>query len=311
MEVLDAVFEEIRIEIMLSPGTPPGEVEIDAVLVCALLQEQHPDLAELPLRLVDAGWDNIMWRLGDALAVRLPRRTTAATLIEHEQRWLPEVAPLLPLPVPVPVRIGLPGAGYPWPWSVAPWFEGVASDLAPPDADQGEALGAFLRRLHVAAPSEAPRNPARSVPLRERQTVMEERLSRLIQRTDYITSQIRSLWEAALDAPLDLAPTWLHGDLHSRNALVENGKFSAIIDWGDMAQGDPATDLAALWNLLPDPSARATALQAYGPISEATRARALGWTILFGVMLLDSGLVNDPRLAEAGKATLQRVTAAF
>ncbi len=90
----------------LSSGTPVCEAEIDEWVVHKLLKEQHPDLQGLALYEVDAGWDNVMFRLGDELAVRLPRRQVAAELIVHEQTWLPRLAPQLTMPVPVPVRIG-------------------------------------------------------------------------------------------------------------------------------------------------------------------------------------------------------------
>lgn len=286
---------------------PSAEVEIDTILVRALLAEQHPDLAGLPINLIEAGWDNVMLRLGDELAVRMPRRALAATLIEHEQRWLPTLAASLPLPVPKPLRIGMPGAGYPWRWSVLSWIKGTAADIALPHTDQGAALAEFLCALHVPAPANAPLNPVRGVPLQQRRTAIEERLERVARLTDCITPAVRTLWSQALQAPLDVAPTWIHGDLHSRNVLVEDGAICAVIDWGDMAQGDRATDLASIWNLLPDVASRADAIQTYGPTSTATWQRARGWAIAFGVMLLDSGLVNDPRLAAAGEATLRRV----
>jgi len=289
-------------------GVPNAEVEIDVALVHTLLAEQHPDLADLSLRLVETGWDNVMLRLGDELAVRLPRRALAATLIEHEQRWLSELAPHLPLPVPVPLRIGLPGAGYPWRWSVLRWLEGTAADLALPNADQGPALAGFLQALHQPAPADAPPNPVRGIPLQERLPAISERLQRVACLTDCITPAVRACWEQALSAPIDADPTWLHGDLHSRNVLVQDGALSAVIDWGDMTRGDRATDLAAIWTLLPDSTSRATAIQAYGPTPEATWQRARGWAVAFGVMLLDSGLVNDPRLAKAGEITLRRIT---
>jgi aminoglycoside phosphotransferase (APT) family kinase protein len=97
-----------------STGTPVSELEIDAALVYRLLKEQHPDLADLPIRLVDAGWDNAMFRLGEQWSVRLPRRKAAATLIEHEQTWLPLLAAQLPIPFPTPYRLGNPAQGYPW-----------------------------------------------------------------------------------------------------------------------------------------------------------------------------------------------------
>ena len=87
-----------------------SDIDIDEALVRSLLRAQHPDLAELPLQPMDSGWDNAMYRLGEHLAVRLPRRVAVAKLIEHEQRWLPQLAPLLPIAVPAPVRAGQPSA---------------------------------------------------------------------------------------------------------------------------------------------------------------------------------------------------------
>jgi aminoglycoside phosphotransferase (APT) family kinase protein len=66
-------------------GTPAAELEITLDLVQRLLAEQHPNLAYLPLTLIDTGWDNVMYRLGEHLAVRLPRRQLGANLIEREQ----------------------------------------------------------------------------------------------------------------------------------------------------------------------------------------------------------------------------------
>src|SRR5262245_8794604 len=100
---------------------PPAEVAIDLSLVRALIDEQHDDLAHLPLEDIGEGWDNRLVRLGEDLVVRLPRRAISAPLIEREQRWLPQLAPRLPLPIPVPSRIGCAGCGFPWPWSIATW----------------------------------------------------------------------------------------------------------------------------------------------------------------------------------------------
>jgi aminoglycoside phosphotransferase (APT) family kinase protein len=293
-----------------SSGTPAAEVALDSAFVAELLAEQHPDLAHLALYEVEAGWDNALFRLGDDLAVRLPRRAAAAPLIMHEQRWLPHLAERLTLPVPVPLRIGRPARAYPWHWSVVPWMTGVAADLHAPDAAQARPFAAFLRSLHVPAPADAPTNRFRGVPLQQRAAAVEARLQRLGSTTDLITPQIRQIWQAALAAPLDVLPTWLHGDLHPRNVLVEHGAITGVIDWGDLTTGDSATDLAAIWMLFADPDARQTALAANGELSEATLQRARGWAMFFGVMLLDSGLIDNPRNAALGARTLQRVAEA-
>ena len=290
-----------------SLGTPAADVAIDRALVGALLSEQHPDLAQLPLREVDAGWDNALFRLGDRLAVRLPRRAAAAALVAHEQQWLPRLEDQLALPIPVPVRRGVPAHGYPWRWSVVPWLPGITADLDEPRAPQAERLAEFLCSLHVPASADAPTNPYRGVPLRQRASAAHVRLRRLRGKTDLITPAITRIWQEALDAPLDVASTWLHGDLHPRNVLVEQGVISGIIDWGDLTAGDCATDLASIWMLFADGEARQAALAAYAKLSAATLQRAKGWAILFGSIFVDTGLVDNPRMVVIGARTLRRV----
>jgi aminoglycoside phosphotransferase (APT) family kinase protein len=284
-----------------------AEFAIDQAFVTALLADQHPDLAHLSVRVVDAGWDNAMFRLGNHLAVRLPRRAAAASLIAHEQTWLPRLADQLTLPVPEPYRIGTPARGYPWHWSVVPWLKGLAADQNEPAASQARAFAAFLRSLHALAPADAPPNPVRGVPLRQRAAAVEARMQRLASKTSLITPQIRHIWNMALNAPLDVPPTWLHADLHPRNVLVEQGVITGIIDWGDITSGDCATDLASIWMLFADPHAWQEGLAAYADLSEATVQRAKGWAVLFGVMMLDTGLIDNPRNAVIGERTLCRV----
>jgi aminoglycoside phosphotransferase (APT) family kinase protein len=290
-----------------SSWTPPAEFAIDRTLVAGLLAEQHPDLAHLPLREIEAGWDNAIFRLGNHMAVRLPRRAAAAALIVHEQTWLPRLATRLNLPVPVPYRCGSPAQGYPWRWSVVPWLDGEAADLSAPAPAQARPLAAFLRSLHEPAPADAPANPVRGVPLRQRAEIIAVRMQRLASQTSLVTPAVRHLWESALGAPIDLPPALIHGDLHPRNVLVGRESITGIIDWGDLTAGDPATDLASIWMLFDDPRSRQEALEAYGRISEATLRRAQGWAVLFGVVMLETGLCDNPRNAEIGRCTLRRV----
>ena len=288
-------------------GKPAAEVEIDAALIARLLEEQHPDLAALPLEHVDAGWDNAIYRLGTELAVRLPRRQLGAQLVEHEQRWLPELASRLTLPVPVPMRVGEPGAGYPWRWSIVPWLTGVPADMCEPDASQAVVLAQFLRSLHVPAPDEAPPNPFRDVPL-VKLTKVDGRLDRIAQRTELVSPSLRQTWRSAVAAPIDQPLTWIHADLHPRNVLVERGILTGILDWGDMTAGDRATDLASLWILFDDDEFRRDALRVYGEVTPATLLRAQGWAIFCGSMFLDSGLHDgDAMLTRIGERILRRV----
>lgn len=283
--------------------TPSAEVEVTPALVRGLLAVQHPDLANLPLRVVANGWDNVVLRLGDALAVRVPRRAVAATLVVHEQRWLPTLAPALPVAVPAPVRIGTPSAAdphYPWSWSVVPWLSG-ALVLDVPVARRvpiADGLADVVVALHTPAPPDAPHNAVRGVALRTRTAAVLERLeSGRVPRAD----EVRALWGviAAIE-PWPGPPVWLHGDLHPANLLASPGanhhdrataeplSLSAVLDFGDITAGDPATDLATAW-LTFDAVGRArfrARVDAGLRYDAATWARAQGWALTMATGLL-------------------------
>ncbi|MBX3287045.1 MAG: aminoglycoside phosphotransferase family protein [Actinobacteria bacterium] len=284
--------------------TGPGEP--DVALVRALLAEQHPDLAGLEVSLLGTGWDNAVFRVGPELTVRLPRRPEGVPLIANEQRWLPGLAPELPLPVPAPVRTGRPGCGYPWPWSVCPWLPGHPASTHPPadHAATAHALGAFLMALHRPAPAEAPPNPYRGVPLAARATRFHDALADLAGRPERLSPTRRAWavarWDALAGAPpWPHAPAWLHGDLHPHNLLVHGGRLSAVVDFGDLTAGDPATDLAVAWMLLA-PEGRRILRDATGH-DDATWTRAEAWAVALAVAYLDGSPDGSPMLAVADR----------
>lgn len=280
-------------------------------LVRALLQEQHPDLAGLALTPVAEGWDNSMWRLGEDRAARLPRRALAARLVRHEQRWLPVLAPRLPVAVPVPVRAGVPGRGFPWDWTVVPWFAGRhAIDLHPGQAaGLVTGLAELLGALHVPAPPDHPVNPFRGVPLAARDGVVRDRLTTLAPEE---RGRADAVWRDALDAPVWAGPpVWLHGDLHPGNLVVSDaGTLTAVVDFGDLTAGDPAVDLAVAWSLF-GPQDRACfveAVTAARPRDAAVWRRARGWALSFAAALLTRS-DDDPTYHALGRRTLSAVLA--
>ncbi|MGW6131587.1 aminoglycoside phosphotransferase family protein [Cellulomonas sp. NPDC055163] len=288
---------------------PAADVDVSVDLVRALLADQHPDLADLDLRPAASGWDNVVLRLGDALAVRVPRRPEAVALALHEQRWLPALARRLAVPVPAPVRVGVPSARLARPWSVVPWFTGAVASGVPREQRGRFApdLARFLTELHEPAPADAPANPVRGVPLRARDAAVRARLaSGLVPRAD----EALRLWAAGVDvAPWQAAPTWLHGDLHPANLLVAaSGGLAAVLDFGDLTSGDPATDLATAW-LTFGPEARAVLrgqLSATGRYDDATWLRARGWALCVATALV-VGSDDDPHLHALGSAALHEV----
>ena len=285
---------------------PAAEVDIEAELVAELVADQHPDLAERPLRPLAHGWDNESFRLGDDLVVRLPRRAAAADLIIHEQRWLGELAHDLPLPIPAPVRMGRPARGYPWAWSIVPWLPGAPWESTPP-ADTtaaGRQLGSFLAALHRPAPPTAPHNPFRGIPLVERAERFDAGVYALGVRVD--APRCRAVFaELAGAAAWDGPPVWLHGDLHPLNMLVDGGRPSAVVDFGDVCAGDPATDLAVAWMVLPaaDRDAFRSAAGAERAVDDATWQRSRAWALALAIAYLAAS-DDNPTMAAIGHRTL-------
>jgi aminoglycoside phosphotransferase (APT) family kinase protein len=295
------------------PGsTPASDIAADDALVARMIAAQHPDLAG-PLRLVSDGWDNRIFRLGDDLAVRVPRREVAAHLIEHEQRVLADVARRVAVPVPAPVRVGVPDETFPWPWSIVPWLEGVdgASVGAAERAPIAETLAAFVRALHVPAPADAPVNPVRGVPLATRDTVVRERIALLADRLD--TTPLLAAWDDAVAAPVWDGPAlWLHGDLHPGNLLLRADAagridgLAAVIDFGDVTAGDPATDIATAWLSFDAPAREAFRAALGVSADEHTWRRARGWAVAMGSALAAHS-DDNPRMAALGRHTLAQL----
>ncbi|MEV0889851.1 aminoglycoside phosphotransferase family protein [Promicromonospora sp. NPDC050262] len=226
-----------------------ADLDVTVGLARSLLREQHPDLADRPLDLVANGWDNVMLRLGEGLALRLPRRELGAQLMRNEHRVLPLLAPRLPVAVPDPVRVGAPSAalGYPWPWAVVRWADGVAAATVPAArrTPWAEHLARVFVALHQPAPDDAPDNPFRGVPVATRDAGFQERVALLPER---VRPRAREVWAEALAAPVfDGAPVWLHGDPHPANLVADGDRLSAVIDFGDVTSGDPASDLGTVW----------------------------------------------------------------
>jgi aminoglycoside phosphotransferase (APT) family kinase protein len=264
---------------------PAAEFDVTADLVRALLSSQHPDLASLPISELANGWDNVVYRLGDELTVRLPRREMAARLIDHEQAALPALAARLPIPIPAPIRIGRPELGYPWSWSVTPWIPGsiVATTPFADPTSQARRLGAFMAALHVTAPGDAPPNPYRGHFIGRNTDINLDRAAQL----DW-GDEMLARWRELVDVePWKHEPTWIHGDLHGANVLVDGGEISGIIDFGDVCAGDPATDLSIAWSLF-GPDDRDVFRRAAGSgehvVDDATWQRAEAWALHFAVI---------------------------
>lgn len=232
----------------------------------------------------------------------------------NENAALPLLAPALPLGVPVPIRCGGPSTtlGYPWPWSIVPWIEGVSATrtyVGARGAWATELADAFVA-LHVPAPHDAPRNPYRGVPISDRDEVFQARLDGV---PDGAAQMLRDAWLCALYAARHPSPAvWLHGDPHPGNLLIHRGHLAALIDFGDVTSGDPASDLATAW-LTFDAAGRAAFRTRVDVTARGGKGwdrgvwdRAKGWAALYAGAYLESG-TEHPEMTAIAEHTLRQL----
>jgi aminoglycoside phosphotransferase (APT) family kinase protein len=260
-----------------------AEIEVGEALVRRVLADQF-ELEPGALRLFAEGWDSSVWLADEHWAFRFPRRRIAVPGLERELAVLPRLAPLLPVRIPVPAFVGVPSEAFPWPFSGSALLPGREPTVAsPPEGGRAElasSLGSFLRALH--APELAAAAGADALPVDfNRRADMVARVPRT--REQLAALERLGLWrpsptvERVLGEAERLPPakdlTLVHGDLHFRHLLVEDGALGGVIDWGDVCRADPAVDLQLVWSFLPAP-ARTRFLQAYGPVPEERLLRA-------------------------------------
>ena len=285
-----------------------GAACIDVPLARRLLAAQFPQWAELPVQPVGAaGWDNAIFRLGTELSVRLPRRELGARHLANECRWLPMLAPHLPLPVPEPVGRGVPSEEYPWRWTVTRWLPGEVSALEPglDEIQVADELARFITALHTVDPVDGPASELRGVPLVQRDPGVRAAIAALHGRWDPVA--VTAVWESALAAPSWAAPAvWTHGDLHPANLLIVDGRLSAVIDFGLLGVGDPAIDVLAAWTVL-SPRTR-DRFRRVLRVDEATWARARGRALDFGLMCV-ANTPRDSLVGQVARRTIDQVLA--
>ena len=261
------------------------EVDTDVDLVRGLLRDQFPQWADLPVEAVEArGTDNAIYRLGEDLAVRLPRIHWATGQPDKERAWLPRLAPLLPLRIPTPMAVGEPGRGYPWRWSVHDWIPGRRA-RAEHVADQQAFVDALAGFVNAMRAVELPGGPLsrRGGPLDEHDDAVRASIAAMGGELD--AARVTAAWDESLAAsPWRGAPVWVHGDLNLGNVVADDaGQPVGVIDYSLLGVGDPACDLLVAWRL-PLPFRRL--LRAAVPADDDTWLRARGWALVMAVLAL-------------------------
>lgn len=274
---------------------------IDLALAARLIGSQFPQWAGLPLSPIPAGgWDNRTFRLGDSMLVRLPSAREYAGQVEKEHRWLPRLAPHLPFAIPEPLALGEPGFGYPFNWSVYRWIEGESAASADIADSEGFAsdVARFLSALQAIDAEQGPRPGAhnffRGGDLASYDGEARAALARLSASIDVRVAT--RIWDGALASRWPCDPVWVHGDMSAGNLLVRDGQLAAVIDFGQLAVGDPACDLAMAWTFF-GAAGRKTFRERL-PLDEDTWRRGRGWA-LWKAAIVAAGMTDTNAVEKA------------
>ncbi len=286
------------------------EIDTDVALVGHLLAGQFPQWADLAIEPVASyGTDHDIFRLGEHLAARLPRIGWATEQAAKEAKWLPRLAPRLPLAVPEQLAMGEPAEGYPFEWSIYKWLPGENANGTIDDLDQAAVdLAAFVTALRLVDTTDADPRPrgARGGRLAELDEVVRRSIAELGDRIDG-RAALRS-WEESLDASeWDGEEVWVHGDLLPGNLLVVDGRLSAVIDFGCLSVGDPACDLQPAWNVFAGNSR--TRYRGELQVDDASWSRGRGWALFQAVVALPYYWDTNPGMVRQASHALAQVLA--
>lgn len=257
-------------------------IQIDTALVQRLINSQFPQWAHLVITPVKtSGWDNRTFHLGNTMTIRLPSKKEYALAVEKEQYWLPKLAPHLPLVIPTPIAMGEPSIDYPWPWSIYQWIEGESAATATilDSVDFAERLATFLRALEQCDTTDAPHAGAENFFRGGDLSIYDAQTRQVLAKLDdqNQASKLLHIWEKALASKWNKNPVWIHGDVAVSNLIVANEQLHAIIDFGQLAIGDPACDLALYWTLFIDESRNK--FRETMSLDQDTWDRGCGWVL--------------------------------
>jgi aminoglycoside phosphotransferase (APT) family kinase protein len=283
------------------------QVDVDVDVVRALLAEQRPDLFGLPItRVVSTGTVNALFRIGDDLVARLPLRDDWEEGIDREWRWIPWLASrITSVRLPEPVFKGRANDAFPFTWSIYRWIEGAPYDepLLDDEVEAARVLARFvleLRSLDVT--------PSAPIGGRDLLQELDEDTREAIQGSAGVidASAATSVWDHALRTPpWDGRPVWIHGDLLRPNLIVHEGRLEAVIDYGYIGVGDPATDLIPAWAVF-GPAGRAAFREMLEP-DDTAWARGRGIALHQAAMIIPYYTVTNPAFVELARRTVEQI----
>lgn len=235
---------------------------LDRETVRDVVEAQFPQLSPAFVTYLGEGCDSTAFEVNGTCVFRFPKRPDVEVQLLTEMRVLPVLGERLPIPIPRFSFHGQPTSAFPRHFGGYSKLPGVPGlQLGPdwlPSPATAAVLGRFLSMLHAFPVQEA---ADLGVPDQGFETLIEELRSEALDDFELVRC-------AAPDAPLDRWRTYLeaglvdaqvtlpqrprlvHNDLAAEHILCDPvaGTVTGIIDWSDIAIGDPAADFAGMFH---------------------------------------------------------------
>lgn len=283
-----------------------NEIAVDATLVKELLITQFPqfkDMSIVPIKSI--GTDNAIFKIGNNLCVRLPRKKDMFLTINGYIQWVNPIVQQLPLKISTLMLPGKPQGKYPYNWGIYTWLDGE-NIYDKPLTDYNRAaidLASFIKALHSIDTIGAPRS-WRGESLINRDPEVRKAIHAL--KDEINVQAITNLWNTCISvSEWDKDPVWIHADLLPTNILGQNDKLSGIIDFDGFGVGDPAVDLLPAWCIFTAESRAIFRKQLC--VDDATWMRGCGWALSIAIIIIPYYKHTNPILVAIAHKIIQEL----
>jgi aminoglycoside 2''-phosphotransferase len=235
----------------------------------AAITEKFPAWRVDTLEYMGEGWESVAYRVNNDYIFRFPKREYTGQCLELETRLLPELAPKVKVAIPNFEFVSTtPGAHFPYPFVGYKLIEGLSNEewddelfeaewWRPPVIEFIHAMHSFplerARELGAANMNPVAKSTGENVPepsswrqgLRDFYELIRHKAFGVLSAT--AKAGLSKGFEDFLgdERNFEYEPVLLHADLSEDHIVldVKNQKVVGIIDFGDVAIGDPAYDV--------------------------------------------------------------------
>lgn len=282
-------------------------MELELHQIRLLIDTQFPEYKNLAIRKIDnSGHDNNSYHLGDDFSLRFPSAEAYSTQVIKEHTYLKALQESIPIPITEPIALGTPSEIFPFHFSINRWIKGetLTRNNINDKKQFAIELALFLLSLQSCDTKNGiPPGSHNFYRGANFSIYQDETIQAINNCTHFNQEKCLEILNEAIQSDYVGSPVWIHGDLEVGNILVKDYHLYAVIDFGNMAIGDPACDYVIAWTYF-DKESRAVFFDKLN-LDKPTINRAKAWALWKALITLD-----DPKRQDSAKYTLNELLGA-